>query len=135
LERRVAERTKELSKINEGLKQEISVRKKAEKTLKTREIQLKTKTVKLEELNTALKVLLKQRDEDKIEHDEKVLLNINQLINILIFPDSIRFITTVGISLSSPGSTTSLIAPISWYKVVLVEVTHPNLDGTDIEVL
>jgi PAS domain S-box-containing protein len=80
LERRVAERTKELSKINEGLEHEISVRKKAEKTLKDREIQLKTKTIKLEEANAALKVLLKQREEDKIELDEKVLLNINRLI-------------------------------------------------------
>lgn len=80
LERRVAERTKELSKINEGLKHEISVRKKAEKTLKDKEMELKTKAIKLEEVNAALKVLLKQRDEDKIELDEKVLLNINQLI-------------------------------------------------------
>ena len=80
MERQVEERTKELSKINEGLRHEISVRKKAEKALRDREMELKTKTINLEEVNAALKVLLKQRDEDRTEFDEKVLLNVNRLI-------------------------------------------------------
>jgi PAS domain S-box-containing protein len=59
LEKRVEERTAELSKVNE---------------------ELKIKTINLEEMNTALKVLLKKGDEDKIELEEKVLSNVKELI-------------------------------------------------------
>jgi PAS domain S-box-containing protein len=43
-----------------------------------KELQIATKTV--EEVNTALKVLLKRREEDKIELEGKVLLNVKQLV-------------------------------------------------------
>jgi len=59
LGKRVEERTVELSKVNE---------------------ELKIKTINLEEMNTALKVLLKKRAEDKIELEEKVLSNVKELI-------------------------------------------------------
>jgi PAS domain S-box-containing protein len=59
LEKKVEERTVELSKVNE---------------------ELKNKTINLEEANIALKVLLKKRDEDKIELEEKVLSNVKELI-------------------------------------------------------
>jgi PAS domain S-box-containing protein len=54
LEKRVENRTLELMEVNK---------------------QLKMKTVSLSEANTAMKVLLKQREADKIELEEKVLLN------------------------------------------------------------
>ena len=59
LERQVEERTFELTKANE---------------------QLKLKAGNHEETNIALKVLLKKRDEDKIELEEKVLLNMKELV-------------------------------------------------------
>jgi PAS domain S-box-containing protein len=80
LEKRVQERTAELMKTNKELKAEIFNRKKAEKALKQRGGELEIKTIGLEEANTALKVLLRQREEDKIELEEKVLLNVRELV-------------------------------------------------------
>jgi DNA-binding NarL/FixJ family response regulator len=48
--------------------------------IEARSKQLQASAVELKEANAALKVLLKQRDQDKIELEEKVLLNVNQLI-------------------------------------------------------
>jgi len=45
---------------------------------KTKE--LNNQAIRLQESNSALKFLLKQRETDKIELEEKVLLNVNQLI-------------------------------------------------------
>ncbi|MBI5551757.1 MAG: PAS domain-containing protein [Desulfobacterales bacterium] len=42
--------------------------------------EIQDQSMRLEEANAALKVLLKQREEDKSELEEKVLLNVNQLI-------------------------------------------------------
>lgn len=80
LEQRVADRTAELAITNEQLKKEIEERKQTELSLKNREKELKNKTLNLKEVNTALKVLLEQRETDKADLEERVLLNINELI-------------------------------------------------------
>jgi PAS domain S-box-containing protein len=59
---------------------DISERKWAEEALREREAELEIKTTSLEEVNTALRVLLKRRDEDKIEIEEKVLVNVKELV-------------------------------------------------------
>jgi len=59
---------------------DITERKMAENKLSKKERQLKHKTRNLEEVNTALKVLLKKRDEDKIELEKKVLFNVRDLV-------------------------------------------------------
>lgn len=53
---------------------------KAEVDLKKREKELSLKSHNLEEVNTALKVLLKQRDEDRQQAEEMILSNVNKLI-------------------------------------------------------
>jgi DNA-binding CsgD family transcriptional regulator len=62
------------------LRHEIKERRKAIKALRESENRLETQNANLEELNAALKVLLKKRDEDKAEIEEKLFLNMRQLI-------------------------------------------------------
>jgi PAS domain S-box-containing protein len=80
VEERVSERTKELAHSNMVLEKEMVVRNEAETALHNKAMELKDQTVRLKEANSALKVLLQQRDADKIELEEKVLLNISKLI-------------------------------------------------------
>lgn len=51
-----------------------------EKRVTQRTQELEEKTERLEEVNTALRVLLKKREEDKIRLEERMLLNIRELI-------------------------------------------------------
>lgn len=80
LEELVRERTAELSEKNKQLVKEITERKRAEIALRKKTKQLKLNSNKHEELNAALKVLLKQREEDKGELEEKVMANVNELL-------------------------------------------------------
>ena len=81
LEELVGERTAELAKINAQLELEIDERKRAEKKLRKREIELKAQSHHLEEVITALKVLLKQREDDKKELGDNVLSNVRELVS------------------------------------------------------
>jgi len=63
-----------------GIAEDITAYKKTEETLKEQEKKLKDKTSALEEINTALNVLLKKRENDKKEVEEKVLFNVKKLI-------------------------------------------------------
>ena len=59
---------------------DITQRKTAEGALKKREQELEMKSQSLEEANTALKVLLKHREEDKAALEEQVLTNVKKLV-------------------------------------------------------
>ncbi len=73
LEELVTERTAELADANRRLKQQIDERKRAEAALRAQ-------SDHLEEINTALRVLLKKREEDKREVQENVLSNVRELV-------------------------------------------------------
>ena len=80
LENRIEARTADLIKANRQLKEEVGVRKQAEQALRKREKELKNKTIQLQEVNSALKVLLKKRDDDRIELEEKMASNVRELV-------------------------------------------------------
>jgi len=80
LEELVAERTAELAEANMQLEQEVEERKRAEKSLRKREKELQAQSHHLEEVNTALRVLLKQRDDDKKELGKAVSQNVQELV-------------------------------------------------------
>ncbi|PKN60409.1 MAG: hypothetical protein CVU53_03240 [Deltaproteobacteria bacterium HGW-Deltaproteobacteria-11] len=63
-----------------GIARNITDRKKMEDALKKRERELEEKSRNLEDANTALRVLLKRREEDKAELEEKVICNTRELI-------------------------------------------------------
>ena len=63
-----------------GCGRDVTNEKKVERALKEGEIELARKNLRLEELNSALKILLEKRDEDKKVLEEKVLMNIQNLI-------------------------------------------------------
>jgi len=59
---------------------DITERKKAETELKSSENELRLKTLNLEEANTALKVLLRHREEDQNAMEQKVISNVKKLV-------------------------------------------------------
>ena len=63
-----------------GIARDITERKLLNETLRKSEKELEMKTKNLEEVNTALKVLLKRREEDKTELEEHILTNITELV-------------------------------------------------------
>ncbi len=63
-----------------GINTDITERKQAEIVLRERERDLKIKTQSLEDMNTALNVLLKKREGDKVELEEKTVKNIKELV-------------------------------------------------------
>ncbi len=80
LEELVRERTAELNAANLRLARDVEERKQTQKTLLRREIDLQTQSRHLEEVNTALRVLLKQREQDRYELQNNVLANVKQLV-------------------------------------------------------
>ena len=80
VETRIVQRTRDLMASNKALELEVLRRKGVEEALRERTAELKDEASRLEESNIALKVLLKERETDKEELEQKVLLNLNQLI-------------------------------------------------------
>jgi CBS domain-containing protein len=79
LERTIEERTAESLKTYDELQVEITERMQVEQVLREKDQDLEIKNKSLEETNTALRVLLKKREEDKTELEEKMLSNITDL--------------------------------------------------------
>ena len=91
LEKLVYERTEELLKANNALTQEVGERRRAEVMLRDahenlerlvaeRTAELEVKTANLEELNMALNVLLKKREDDRRDLEDNFIHNVKNLI-------------------------------------------------------
>jgi PAS domain S-box-containing protein len=63
-----------------AISMDITARKRVERQLTKRETDLKTKSQELSEMNSALRVLLKQREEDKKELEQRIVTNVTELV-------------------------------------------------------
>jgi DNA-binding CsgD family transcriptional regulator/PAS domain-containing protein len=79
LEAQIKNRTAELSRANQKLHGEIASRELAQRALLKKTKELEANMVGLEEANIALKVLLKERENERHAIEEKVVCNINEL--------------------------------------------------------
>ena len=77
----VRQRTAALESSYRKLEQEVEERKRAETALRKNQEALEAQSRHLAEVNTALKVLLKQREDDKKELQENLLSNVKELIH------------------------------------------------------
>ncbi len=59
---------------------DITGRKRDEETLRTMAEELKSKTLALEEMNAALRVLLKQREDDKVDLEKRIVASVKELV-------------------------------------------------------
>ncbi|HOS96972.1 MAG TPA: PAS domain S-box protein [Deltaproteobacteria bacterium] len=82
METLVMERTAELREAYEQLREENESRKATESALRAREQELEKGRRDLEEMNAALRVLLRQRDEDRSAHE----MNLKATINLSVMP-------------------------------------------------
>jgi len=64
-----------------GIGRDVTERKETEALLRKREEELKVRTLHLEETNTALNVLLRQREKDKSDLEDKITANIREMID------------------------------------------------------
>ncbi|MDH3873373.1 MAG: LuxR C-terminal-related transcriptional regulator, partial [Desulfobacteraceae bacterium] len=67
-------------KVRMAVIRDLTEQKQAERVLKERTRELEIKKNSLEEVNTAMKVLLKKREEDKEELEDNVLINVKELM-------------------------------------------------------
>jgi PAS domain S-box-containing protein len=79
LEAQVEDRTAKLSRANQELQRQIESRQRAQRDLLKNSKTLVIRSAGLQEANTALKVLLKEREDERRTLEEKVVCNINEL--------------------------------------------------------
>lgn len=111
---------------------DITEQKRTESALRESEQDLGAKTQMYEEVNTALRVLLKQRDDDRIELETKILVNVKEMImpyveklkNISKTPDQIGCLSILETNLGN------IISPF----LRNITLKHPNLTPKEIQI-
>jgi PAS domain S-box-containing protein len=116
-----------------GIARNITERKKMEEALKKREQELEEKSRNLEDANTALKVLLKRREEDKTELEEKVTCNMRELI--LPYIENLKINNSDSHQLNQltilERNVNEIISPF----LRTLSSKHPNVTPTEIKII
>jgi PAS domain S-box-containing protein len=112
---------------------EINARSVIEEALKKRERELEEKSRNLQDANAALRVLLKRREDDKIELEEKVICNVRELIlphleNLKITPLDSQQLNQLNIL---ERNTNEIISPF----LRTLSTKYPNLTPMEIKVI
>jgi DNA-binding CsgD family transcriptional regulator len=104
-----------------------------EEALKKREQELEEKSRNLEDANTALKVLLKRREDDKSELEEKVICNVRELILPYIENLKITHVDSHQLNQLSilERNTSEIISPF----LRTLSTKYPNLTPMEIKVI
>lgn len=116
-----------------GIARNITERKRMEAALKKREQELEEKSRNLQDANTALRVLLKRREDDKTELEEKVICNVRELIlphleNLKITPLDSQQLNQLSIL---ERNTNEIISPF----LRTLTSKYPNLTPMEIKVI
>jgi len=116
-----------------GIARNITERKRMEEALRKRERELEEKSRNLEEANMALKVLLKHRDEDRIELEEKVVYNMRELI--LPYIENLKMTGVDSRQLNQLNIIEENIKNIVSPFLRNLSAKYPNLTPTEIQVI
>lgn len=116
-----------------GIARNITERKRMEEALKKREQELEEKSRNLEDANTALRVLLKRREDDKAELEEKVICNVRELV--LPYIENLKMTRVDSHQLNQLNilerNTSEIISPF----LRTLSSKYPNLTPTEIKVI
>ena len=111
---------------------DITDLKRTEQAMIAREKELRIKTKNLEDVNTALRILLEKRDKDRAAVEDRILFNVNDLIM-----PHVEKLKTGGLDASQKAQLgimeshlSQIIAPFSHN----LSLKHMNLSHTEIEV-
>jgi PAS domain S-box-containing protein len=116
-----------------GIARNVTERKRMEEALKRRERELEEKSRNLKDANTALKVLLKRREEDKTELEEKVLCNMRELI--LPYIENLKLATVDSLQSNQLRIIERNINEIISPFLRTLFSKYPNLTPTEIKII
>jgi PAS domain S-box-containing protein len=116
-----------------GIARNITERKRMEEALIKREQELEEKSKNLEDANTALRVLLKRREDDKTELEEKVICNVRELI--LPYIENLKITSLDSQQFNQlrilEGNVNEIVSPF----LRTLSSRYPNLTPTEIKVI